>query len=235
MSNDSFKCPYCKEVFPIIMRYQNKGTSNCFYFDINRIDYNSCCFLNEHYQVLIKKCPSCGEETLIIKDYKHSDDYFPGQYNIKPNSFHNSYPDYVPESIRQDYEEACSILHLSPKAAATLARRCLQGIIRDFWEISKKRLVDEIDALNGKIPVAQWKAIDALRSLGNIGAHMEKDVNTIIDIDEGEAEKLIKLIELLIEQWYVDRHEQEELYSKLIDINEQKQEERKSAQQSGAT
>jgi hypothetical protein len=47
-------------------------------------------------------------------------------------------PDYIPEQIKDDYYEACSILNLSPKASATLARRCLQGMIRDFWGITKK-------------------------------------------------------------------------------------------------
>ena len=42
---------------------------------------------------------------------------------------------------------------------------------------------------------------------------MEKDVNIIVEIDNGEAEKLIKLIELLMEKWYIARHDEEELLS----------------------
>lgn len=63
----------------------------------------------------------------------------------------------------------------------------------------KTRLVDEITALQSLVPPAQWKAIDSLRSVGNIGAHMESDVNVIIDVDPDEAQKLLKLIELLID------------------------------------
>ncbi|MCP1830281.1 hypothetical protein ACVIHH_005106 [Bradyrhizobium sp. USDA 4518] len=33
-------------------------------------------------------------------------------------------------------------------------------------------------------------AIDAVRIVGNIGAHMEKDVNLIVDIEPGEAQML---------------------------------------------
>lgn len=36
---------------------------------------------------------------------------------------------------------------------------------------------------------------------------MEKDVNLIIDIDPGEARLLIELIESLIKEWYIDKHE----------------------------
>ncbi len=135
---------------------------------------------------------------------------------IYPRSNAIQFPSYVPKSIRQDYEEACAISSQSPKASATLARRCLQGMIRDFWRIKKNRLIDEIADLQGKIPASQWAAIDALRKIGNIGAHMEKDVNTIIDVDQGEAERLIMLIELLIDKWYIARNEEATLLESIV-------------------
>ena len=142
---------------------------------------------------------------------------------IYPLSPARKFPDYIPESIRQDYEEAYSILSLSPKASATLSRRCLQGMIRDFWKISERTLFEEITALKDKIPASQYQAIDALRQLGNIGAHMEKDTNLIIDIEPQEAQYLLKLIELLLQQWYVERHEKENLYADIVDTNTIKQ------------
>lgn len=149
------------------------------------------------------------------------------QYDILPEATFKHYPHYIPEQIRQDYEEACIIIDKSPKASATLYRRCLQGMIRDFWGISKARLIDEIDELQTKVTPAQWRAIDALRKLGNIGAHMEKDVNIIVDIDQDEAKKLQKLIELLMDKWYIARHEEEALLTEIVDISDEKQIERK--------
>jgi hypothetical protein len=131
-------------------------------------------------------------------------------WNLQPSSSAIPQPEYIHEAIRQDYEEACSIIDLSPKASATLARRCLQGMIRDYWGITKSRLVDEINALNGLVDKDTWSAIDAIRKIGNIGAHMEKDVSIIIDIDPPEAQLLIQLIEDLFQTWYVTRHEREE-------------------------
>ena len=52
---------------------------------------------------------------------------------------------------------------------------------------------------------------------------MEKDVNLIIDIDPGEAQKLIKLLELLLKDWYIARHDREELYNEIISIDQEKQ------------
>lgn len=108
------------------------------------------------------------------------------------------------------------------KASATLARRCLQGIIRDFWGIKKGRLIDEINALEEKVEKLTWLAIDAIRSVGNIGAHMEKDINIIIDVEPGEATKLISLIEILIEDWYVARYEKENHLESIIKLAEDK-------------
>lgn len=133
------------------------------------------------------------------------------QVDIAPLHVFLRFPDYIPAAIRSDYEEASQILDLSPKAAATLLRRCLQGMIRDFWGISKNRLLEEVMELKNLVPAAQWKAIDGLRRLGNIGAHMEKDVNLIIDIEKEDAQGLLRLIEMLMVQWYVNRHEQEVL------------------------
>lgn len=151
------------------------------------------------------------------------------QIDIVPQNVYKHFPEYIPQQIRDDYEEASQIIDKSPKAAATLLRRCLQGMIRDFWGVSEKRLIDEINAIKDKVTPSQWKAIDGLRHIGNIGAHMEKDVNLIVDVTPDEATKLLKLIELLLEKWYISRHEEEELYDSIVTIADEKAEERKGS------
>ena len=105
-------------------------------------------------------------------------------------------------------------------------------MIRDFHGITKSRLIDEIDALQGIVSASQWKAIDSLRSIGNIGAHMEKDINTIVEVDPNEAEKLLKLIELLIDKWYIARHDEEELLANISNIANNKKQQKSSNPQS---
>jgi hypothetical protein len=136
-------------------------------------------------------------------------------------------PEYIPVAIREDYEEACLIRSLSPKASATLSRRCLQGIIRDFWGVKKGRLVDEIQAIEEKTDPLTWSAIDSVRKIGNIGAHMEKDINLIVEVDEAEAGLLINLIEILIKDWYITRHEREKRLSSIVGVAEAKDTARK--------
>ena len=103
-------------------------------------------------------------------------------------------------------------------------------MIRDFWNIKETNLSKAIGELEDKIPVTQWRVIDGVRRIGNIGAHMEKDINLIIDIDVDEAQKLIKLTEHLLEQWYINRHEQELLYDAIIGIDKTKQSARKKTE-----
>ncbi|MGO8172720.1 DUF4145 domain-containing protein [Rhizobium ruizarguesonis] len=141
------------------------------------------------------------------------------RWQLRPSGFSKVQPTYIPAALREDYFEACSIRDTSPKAAATLARRCLQGMIRDFCGISKGRLVDEIKELEQSLEAGTAprgvepetvEAIDAVRDIGNIGAHMEKDINFIIDVDPGEAQALIELIEMLFDEWYVARYKREQ-------------------------
>jgi hypothetical protein len=143
-------------------------------------------------------------------------------WSLIPPSTAKVFPNYVPQPIRDDYVEACKIRDLSPKASATLSRRCLQGMIRDFWGVSKPRLVEEINAIKDKVDADTWAAIDAVRSVGNIGAHMEKDINVIVDVDPEEAQMLIELIELLIRDWYIARYERAERLKAIVRVKDAK-------------
>jgi len=134
----------------------------------------------------------------------------------------------VPPHIWQDYHEACRIRDLSPKASATIARRCLQQVLRDFWGVSQSSLKAEIDevAKNPQITAPIAKALHNIRELGNIGAHPERDVNTIVDIEPGEVDLMIKILEMLFETWYEARALQQKLLNDLDQLNVQKQTER---------
>jgi hypothetical protein len=45
---------------------------------------------------------------------------------------------------------------------------------------------------------------------------MEKDINVIVDVDHGEAQLLVELVELLVKDWYVARHEREERLKAIV-------------------
>jgi len=143
---------------------------------------------------------------------------------IIPEGAANPQPEHIPAPLIQDYMEACLIRDLSPKASATLSRRCLQGMIRHFCEIKKGRLVDEISELRKRVDSGNAPkgvspesvdAIDHVRKICNIGAHMEKDINIIVDVEPEEAQLLIELIETLFDEWYVAQHKREQRFAKI--------------------
>ena len=72
----------------------------------------------------------------------------------------------------------------------------------------------------------QWESIDALRKIGNIGAHMEKDVDKIIDISFDESIKLKAFVEFLLDQWYINRYKEDRFNLELVSISNDKQEKR---------
>lgn len=220
-----FTCPYCSRIMTVTTS-NYKETFQCFDTSYSSIYDELSAALNAGcYQDLIKisfyECPGCQEVSIYLTGYGQKVKGL--SLPIKPQSLAKQFPNYIPKQILDDYKEAYSILYLSPKASATLSRRCLQGMIRDFWGIKEKNLNMEIIKLQDKVSAELWSVLNGVRQLGNIGAHMEKDINVIVDIDPQEAEKLIKLIELLINDWYVARHNQEKLYSDIIGINQEKQ------------
>jgi hypothetical protein len=152
-------------------------------------------------------------------------------WRLMPESGAKPQPEFIPEALRLDYLEACRIRDLSPKASATLSRRCLQGMIRNFCGIAKgsldaeikalKTLIDDDKAPRGVTPESV-DAIDQVRSVGNIGAHMERDIDLIIEIDPGEAQLLIELIETLFDEWYIARDTREKRFAGIKALSEEK-------------
>lgn len=221
-------CPHCN-------RDTSITTSNAIY----RANLNT--FLPEENQTafisIFIKCPSkgCNKISLIAKEFKARRSGFEEliigdplrSWNLIPELKAKTWPEYIPKAIREDYSEACLICELSPKASATLSRRCLQGIIRNVWDVKPGNLANEIQQIEGEISEEALGSINLIRITGNIGAHMEKDANLIIDIDPDEARFLIELIETLIKEWYVEKHERkkraEALEEKIGKANQKKQ------------
>ena len=181
--------------------------------------------------------PQCERLTLHAKlttRYQTSETDLIRDFQLLPESNARPQPDFIPAVIVQDYTEACRIQHLSPKASATLSRRCLQGMIRDFTGVTKARLVDEINELRIQVDAGSAPpgvtpesidAIDAVRSVGNIGAHMEKQIDLIVEIEPGEAQTLIELIEMLFDEWYVARNKRQARLEAVKALSEAKKQE----------
>ena len=216
----SSTCPYCDTTYLLTDKLHSTYFGN---FKITKTPLNGPVITHTiaSHTVDLFCCPKCKKVHTIFHGYGEGwgDDFT--FYYSPATAMH--LPDYIPQQIREDYLEAIQIADLSPKASATLARRCLQGMIHDFWGIKEKNLNAEITKLKENIPAKQWQAIDALRKIGNIGAHMEKDVELIVDVDPDEARKLLKVIELLFKNWYIADHEDNQLLDEVKAMSDEKE------------
>lgn len=221
----SFRCVNCDNFFVLDHNTFTKQNADFDGRDYrgNRVDYGEKVVL-EFYQ-----CPSCG--------YMHIKLFGVGELlkgkiiNIRPLSDAKVFPNYIPETIRNDYQEAFNILYYSPRASAVLARRCLQAIIRDIYNpiTKKEQLWEEIESIKSQIPTSLFKALNAVRNVGNIGAHPESDVLADIQVTSEEAKQLLLVIELLFRSLYIDKKEEEDLIAKVIDIGEDKKDQKEKS------
>jgi len=104
-----------------------------------------------------------------------------------------------------DFSEAVAVLPESPKASAALSRRCLQFILTNAARVKKRDLADQIDEILSVLPQQLAENVDAIRHIGNFAAHPIKSTNTgeIVEVEDGEAEWLLDVIEELCEFYYV--------------------------------
>jgi hypothetical protein len=134
--------------------------------------------------VWVSRCYSCNRESLWIYD---SVAWPALRQGPAPN------PDLTPD-ISRDFEEARSIIPLSPRGAAALARLCIQKLCVQLKEPGKN-LNDDIGNLVRKgLDARIQQALDVVRVVGNNAVHPGQ-----IDLkdDHDTAMKLLGLVNLI--------------------------------------
>lgn len=228
MTGSSWTCPFCNR--PTTITEEDADYNNVGLFHDTKHGYVGISWVSI-------RCPNkdCHEVFLKvffdereIKDRSYENEVVKHlqTWTLRPESNAKPQPEYIPSQIREDYHEACLIAEKSPKASAALSRRCLQGMIRNFWDIKRKRLIDEVNALEDLVDADTWEAIKAVKDVGTIGAHMEQNINIIIPVDQDEAILLIKMIEQLFEDWYVHRHRKQQRMQRTIEMAKNKKEQK---------
>lgn len=191
------RCPYCGVSFSWSSREAELVGA-----DINGI----------RIEVEHANCPACRR--LIIQLVKVGDPEFGvstnerGRMMVYPRSTGRPpCPPEVPKEVCSDYTEACLVLRDSPKASAALSRRILQHILREEAHIQAADLAREIDAVmaSGALSAQLAASLDLVRTVGNFAAHPTKSTatNAIIEVELGEAEWNLAVIEELMDFYYV--------------------------------
>lgn len=184
-------------------RYEKSQTGNV-YLEQSDKSYSDI----EAYNLALSSCYSCDKIAVWVHDRLI---HPPQRIGPQPNED-------LPEDILKDYEEARSILTLSPRGAAALLR------------LSVEKLCDYLDAegenLNGKIaslvtrgldPRVQ-KSLDAVRVIGNEAVHPGQ-----MDLDDNPemVAMLFGLVNLIAEKMISEEKHVDEVY-RLISTPAQK-------------
>lgn len=111
--------------------------------------------------LFISRCRSCGDPSL----WRHSVLLHPHvRYEVEPS------PD-LPDDARQDFEEARTILDLSPRGAAALLRLSIQKLCKHLGEAGKD-INKDIGRLVAKgLDARVQKMLDTVRVIGNESVH----------------------------------------------------------------
>jgi hypothetical protein len=129
----------------------------------------------------------------------------PVKHGAEPN------PD-LPATILPDYEEARSILELSPRGAAALLRLCIQKLCKHLGEPGKS-IDDDIASLVKKgLNVRVQQALDIVRVIGNESVHPGS-----IDLRDNReiAVSLFGLVNLITEKMISDPKHVAAMYAEL--------------------
>ena len=177
---------------------------------------------SDDWAVKATVCPECREPIVrlgVITGYSTDPAERTIEYYISDTNSILVYPkfprrppvdDAVPISFKVDYLEACDVLEISAKASAALSRRVLQGILNEqgFTGRNLKTQIDRaIDETEPQrvLPSRIRITMDAVRKFGNFAAHPITDQTTlqVIEVETGEAEWCLQIIEDLFEHYYI--------------------------------
>ncbi len=177
-------------------------------------------------------CPECNHSTITVEvgswgEYNRdarewaTDEKISSWRNLNvekeiilwPRSRVASVPEGVPAHIAGDYKEAMAVLDISPKASAALSRRCLQALLKDAGNAAQDNLAKQIETAQKNLPPYLAQNIDAIRNIGNFAAHPTKaeDSGQIVEVEPGEAEWNLEVIEMLFDFYYVQLPKNEKM------------------------
>ena len=214
-----WKCPYCSAHQVLLEARYDTGK--------HRINADASIHKETAFQYEVRVCANekCRKMLLTLRLVERQDikdglgTFNLGQaikqWELMPSPMtEKNLPDgiRIPDYVRENYVMANRLREISPAASAVHSRRALSGMLNNFCGLTRDRLIDQIEQLRalvnrGKAP--QWadglEYIDLIRNTGNIGKHMAVGPHEMADVEPGEADKMIGLLEQLAEDWYAAR------------------------------
>lgn len=207
-------CSKCNSSFSLDSSNSNRATlkkvSQYSYQYHNGMTWIKAGYLNLTFFV----CPDieCGNVDVLIE----GDEVWDKKTMwFHPSSLAKTFK-HTDQAIINWYNEAYEVLNKSARASAMLSRSCIQKILRLKLGIVKGTLDAEINEAENKnlLSPILVKAFHNLRKIGNIVTHPNEDILDI-DISVDEASVILKVVELLITELYVEPGEKQKAFDEL--------------------
>lgn len=154
------------------------------------------------HNVFASKCYNCGDLALWLG----SSLIYPQKNNAPPPNADLS------EKVLKYYNEAASIIHLSPRGAAALLRLCIEELCGEIGDPDKKINTNIQELVKNGLDIRIQKALDAVRVIGNDAVHGGQ-----IDLDDDVAiaNSLFGLINLIADKMITEPKHIDEIYNQL--------------------
>lgn len=195
-SETAFNCPICGA---FAKQYWTKSAG------IN--PYHNGWSIEKHVDnTFFSTCDHCNKESIWINEKMI--------YPLKsiapmPN------PD-MPEDVRNDYEEASSILMFSPRGSAALLRLSIQKLCKYLGESGENINNDISNMVKKGLPQKLQKALDSVRVIGNNAVHPGTiDLKDDIEL----AHKLFKFVNIICDVMITQPKLIDEVYDSKIPDN----------------
>lgn len=180
----------------IVMWARKMDTGEAFIETQNRTsDYRLC-------NVFISQCFNCKRPSIWIHDRLIYPSVVTGE---EPNAD-------MPENILADYQEARSILDLSPRGACALLRLAVQKLCLHLGEKGKNIDEDIASLVSKGLDQMTADALDSVRVIGNEAVHPgQMDLKD----DRTTAAELFYAVNFVVDQMITKRRKLAEIYAKL--------------------
>jgi hypothetical protein len=160
--------------------------------------------------LFLSECFNCNKFAVWVHDRLVSPPELQGE---EPNED-------IPPDILQDFDEARSILNLSPRGAAALLRLAIQKLVKHLGE-KGVNINDDIASLvkQGLSPLVQ-KSLDVVRVVGNEAVHPGT-----IDLRDNRdvASALFRLVNVIAEQMISHPKHVNDLYDNVVPDSKKQQ------------
>lgn len=151
---------------------------------------------------MVSYCERCKGTTIWFGDKI----IFPYNSTIEPPNID------LPNEIKDDYNEAATIVNMSPRAAAALLRLCIQKLCKHLGEKGIDINSDIKELVKKGLPNKVQEALDSVRVIGNEAVHPGE-----INLKDGNetAQQLFKLVNIIATKLISEPKEIDSIYAAL--------------------